>query len=385
MELVLNIIGQLASVAALLGLVYLIAAVVAVWRFSREKPVQAGAAPGVTILKPVCGADPGLEENLLSFCRQSYRGPLQIVIGAHREHDPAVPIARKVIASLPEVDITLVIDASLPGTNFKICNVNNMMAAAKHDILVVSDSDMRVGPDYLETVVGVLLEPGVGLATTLYTARPAGGLASRLGCGFINYGFLPSVLVGRMLNAAAFCSGSTMALRRSTLERVGGWAVLSNQLADDYALGALVRATGQKLALSRYVVENLVLEPDLMTLFRHELRWQRTVRSITPIGLAASVIINPVALALLALPLTGFAGTAWLLLAATLAVRVTLVYMCDRAFGLAPMGLALVPLREIMSQLVLVASFWGQRVTWRNSSFQVGRGGELTFEGDELA
>lgn len=371
--------------AGLMGLAYLVAALFAVGRFAGKRWVAPENPPSVTILKPVCGLDPGLYENLLSYCRQAYDGPVQIVVGAHRESDPAVPVVRRVMAELTGADISLVIDGALPGSNFKICNLANMMQTAKHDVLVVADSDMRVGPDYLDAVIGKLLEPGVGIATTLYKASPVGGLASRLGCGFINYGFLPSVLVGQLLHAAPFCSGATIAIRRSTLGAIGGFNALINQLADDYAIGALVRATGAKVALAFYVPENIVSEPSLATLFRHELRWQRTIRSITPLGLAASVITNPVALALLALPLTGFAGYAWLLLATTLAARLALVYMCDRVFHLVPMSMALVPAREILSQIVLAASFCGQRVTWRNSKFHVGRGGELTLEGDPLA
>jgi ceramide glucosyltransferase len=382
----LHLVGAVASMASLMGFVYMIAALVAVARFARSGWTPPATRPAVTILKPVCGLDPGLYENLLSYCRQEYGAPVQVVIGAHRESDPAVAVARAVMAAVPEADVALVIDGALPGTNFKICNLSNMMAAAKHDVLVIADSDMRVGPDYLDSVVSKLSEPGVGIATTLYTARPiGGGLASRLGCGFINYGFLPSVLVGQLIHAAPFCSGATIALTRQTLERIGGFEALVNQLADDYAIGAAVRSLGLKVAIARYVPENLVTEANFRALFQHELRWQRTIRSITPLGLAASVITNPAALALVALPLSGFAGYAWLLLAATLAARLGVVYMCDRFFGLVPTGLSLVVPRELLSQIVLAASFCGQRVTWRNSNFQVGSGGKLTLEGDPLA
>jgi ceramide glucosyltransferase len=341
--------------------------------------------PSVTIMKPICGHDPGLYDNLVSFCAQSYAGPVQIVIGAHRESDPAVAIARQVIADRPDADITLVIDGALPGTNFKICNLANMLPAVKHEILVISDSDMRVEPDYLDAVIGPLMRPGIGMATTLYKAVPVGGLPSRLGAAFINYSFLPSVLVGRMLNAASFCSGSTMALRRATLDQVGGFGALVNQLADDYVLGALVRQAGLDVVISRYVIENIVLEASAPALFRHELRWQRTVRAITPVGLAATVITNPLPLALLAIPLTGFATDAWLIAGASLAARLALVYIAHFKLGLPRMGFRLLPLRDALSLVVLAISFTGHRVSWRQSNFQIREGGELTFEGDPLA
>ncbi len=381
----LNILGDMANVAALMGIVYSLIGVVAVWRFARVRPAAPMACPAVTILKPVCGDDPGLYENLVSFCRQDYGGPVQVLIGAHRESDPAVAIARRVIADLPDADVSLVIDGALGGTNFKICNVSNMMPLAKHDILFIADSDMRAEPHYLASVVAELRQPGVGMVTCLYEGAPAGGLASKLGCAAINYTFLPSVLVGRQIGTEAGCFGATMAIRRSTLDAVGGLPALINQLADDYVLGALVRAAGLKVVVSRYIIKNVVLEPDFPTLIRHELRWQRTIRSITPLGHAASVIIHPIGLALLGLPLTGFATDAWLILLASLAIRLSLVYSCRAALNLTPLSALLVPMRDLLSFALFIASFLGQRVTWRDSSFQVGHRGELTLEGDPLA
>jgi ceramide glucosyltransferase len=387
---VFHVVSGIASVASLMGVIYLLIAIVSTPRFARSRTVTPARHPSVTILKPVCGADPGLYDNLVSFCRQDYAGPLQIVIGAHRETDPAVPIARRVIADLPDRDIALIVDGALPGSNFKVCNLANMMIAAKHEVLVLADSDMRVTPDYLGAVIGPLLEPGVGLVTCLYSGTPAaskgvGGVSSALGCGQINYGFLPSVLVGRAIGVDPGCFGATIALRRDTLESVGGFSALINQLADDYMLGALVRAQGLKVALSRYVVENIVEEPDFATLYRHELRWQRTIRNITALGYAGAVITNPVPLALIALPFAGFSGPAWLLLAAAVAARLGVVYMCRFMLDLPPLALGLVPVRDALSFAIFVASFLGQRVTWRQSRFQVGRDGALTFEGDPLA
>jgi ceramide glucosyltransferase len=381
----IDILGDLGIGASLAGIAYLLIALLAVWKFGRTRATAPVRRPSVTILKPVCGADPGLYENLRSFCRQAYDGPVQVVIGAHRESDPAVAIARQVIADLPDADVALVIDGALPGSNFKICNLANMMAVAKHEVLVIADSDMRVEPHYLDAVVGPLMQPGVGLVTCLYKGRPERGVASALGAAFINNGFLPSVLVAKLFGPDPGCFGATMALRRSTLAEVGGFGALINHLADDYVLGTLVRQAGYKVVISRYVVENIVLEADMAALFRHELRWQRTIRSITPVGAAASVVTNPVPLALLALPMSGFADGAWLALAVALAARLALIYTCSRIFGLIPLRAALVPIRDALSFIVLVASFCGQRVTWRDRAFQVDQRGELTFEGDPLA
>jgi ceramide glucosyltransferase len=380
------VLGGVAIVASLMGVAYLSVAIFAVRRFAERRAPALREHPAVTIMKPVCGLDAGLYENLVSFCRQAYAGPVQIVIGAHRETDPAVAVARRLIADLPEADIALVIDAALPGSNFKVCNLSNMMTAAKHEILVLADSDMRVEPHYLDEVVGPLLQPGVGLVTCLYKGRPIGGLSSVLGCGNINYWFLPSALVERLLGSATGCFGATIALRRTTLEMLGGFDAFINQLADDYVLGTLVRGLGLKLALSTYVVENVVEEADLNTLYRHELRWHRTIRSITPLAsFTAAIVTNPVVMAAIALPLTGFTPCAWLALVASLAVRMGLVYTCRHALDLVPLRAALIPLRDGLSFALFVTSFLGQRVTWRDSHFQIGQSGELTFEGDPSA
>ena len=377
-------LGNLVALAAIAGIAYLVLAGIGVRQFARLAQPAPVLPPAVTILKPVCGLDAELYDNLVSFCTQDYGAPVQIVIGAHRESDPAVEIARRVIEDLPETDIALVIDGSLPGTNFKVCNLFNMMAAAKHPVLVVADSDMRAEPHYLNTVVAPLMTPGVGLVTCLYKGRSAGGLASILGCGFINYGFLPSVLVSRLLNVDAGSFGATLAFTRQTLDRLGGFAALLNHLADDYVIGEKIRGLGLKVVIAPYLIETIVDEADFPALFSHELRWQRTIRLLAPAGHAASVVTNPVGLALIALPLLGFAPHAWLLVATALAARAALIYTCNKSFRLVPMPLALLPLRDVLSFGTLIASFLGQKVTWRDRQFQIGQNGEMTLEGDPL-
>lgn len=382
--IILHLLGDILSLAGLAGIAYLGLAAIGVARFAALPQPRPASSPAVTILKPVCGHDAELYENLVSFCAQDYGGPVQIVIGAHRESDPAVAVARDVIAALPGADIALVIDGALPGTNYKVCNLFNMMAAAKYDVLVLADSDMRAEPHYLNSIVASLQAPGVGLVTCLYKGRPYRGLAAALGCGFINFGFLPSVLVSRLLNVDAGCFGATIALTRETLERIGGFAGLLHHLADDYMMGEKVRGLGLKVAIAPYLVECVVDEPDLPTLIRHELRWQRTIRLLAPAGQAASVITNPVVMSLLALPFSFFAPGAWLLVVASLAARAALIYICSRSFRVVPLSLPLLPVRDILSFGLLVASFLGHRVTWRDRQFQIGDSGEMTLKGDPL-
>jgi len=390
---ILHILGVCLLAAVGFGVAYQITAIMLIYRFSAPpaRPALPQQAPDVTILKPVCGADPGLYENLRSFCVQDYPAAVQIVIGAHHETDPAVAIARELISDFPDKAISLVIDDTLAGSNFKICNLSNMLRHASHDVLVMADSDMRVAANYLRALVSSLLQPDVGLVTCLYkgVAVPNAGvwsqLSSALGCSFINHGFLPAVLVSRVVGADSGCFGASIAIRRRTLDAIGGFSRLAHQLADDYMLGEMVRAQGLRVSISECVIANLVREPEFRSLVDHELRWQRTMRSVAPIGLAASAITNPVALAGLALIFLrgGVLPVAAVVL--SLAARCALIEVAWRRLGLPRLPLVLVPVRDLLSFATLVASFFGRRVTWRGRAFLVNRHGEMRMEGQKVA
>ncbi|MEI6556831.1 MAG: bacteriohopanetetrol glucosamine biosynthesis glycosyltransferase HpnI [Rhodospirillaceae bacterium] len=374
------LIGLLVA-ATLAGVVFLAVAALLVRRFAAEAAPVPARRPGVTVLKPLCGDEPNLYENLRSFCTQDYP-EVQVVFGVGRADDPAAAVVERLRAELPAADIALVIGERIHGPNLKISNVINMMAAARHDLLVLCDSDMRARPEYLEAVVGTLLEPGVGLVTCLYTGRPVPGGWSRLGAMFINHGFLPQVLVGRRVGAGEGCFGATLALSRQTLARLGGFEALVDKLADDYALGVAVRDLGLAVALSPHIIETQVVEPDFITLWHHELRWGRTLRSIEPLGYGASVITQPLLPAVLLLLLSGGAPFAVAIFGAVVAVRVGYSVVLDAALKVQSSPPWLIPLRDFLSVAVLLASFCGTGVTWRAQTFRVDSDGQLTRDGD---
>jgi ceramide glucosyltransferase len=247
----------------------------------------------------------------------------------------------------------------------------------RHPVLVLADSDMRVGPDYLDQLVAGLSAPGVGLVTCLYRGSPVGNLASWLGAQFINYWFLPSVLVGTLVRAWPGCFGATIALHRDTLRQIGGFERLRDQLADDYRLGAAVVEAGFRLALSRYVVEDVLVEPDVASLVRHELRWTRTIRSIAPLDYAGAVVTHPVPLGLLAALLSGLSGPYVAVFLGLLAWRLIVVRRIDKGFALPGRKLWLVPVRDVLSFGLLIASFCGKRVAWRGQEFRLASDGSL--------
>src|SRR5215469_5891266 len=232
--------------AAALGCFYALAIAWLARRLVPGAEVPGGTYPPVTLLKPLHGAEPGLEDNLLSFCAQDYPGPVQIVFGVQDASDPAIAVVRRLVDRVPNLDWELVIDPRRHGANRKISNLVNMASRIRHRVIVLSDSDIHVGTDYLRSIVPTLEQPGVGLATCLYRGGWTASPWSRLAAQTIDYHFLPSVLFRLEFGLARPCFGATMALRRSTLEQIGGFETFVDQLADDYAMGECVRARGAR-------------------------------------------------------------------------------------------------------------------------------------------
>lgn len=370
-------LGWLLCMGSILGCVYLLYAGIAARRFAAGRLPPAAAFPPISILKPLCGDEAGLFDNLASFCRQDY--PVsQLVFGVQDPGDPAIAVVRRLMADHPQCDISLVIEGGPRSGNLKVANLQNMLPAARYDVIVIADSDMRVGPDYLAEVTAPLGDNGTGLVTCLYRGLPAGGgLWSRLACLHINHGFFPQAVVAATLGGRDGCFGATIALRRATLEAAGGLAGIANALADDHALGAAVRGLGLKVVLSPYVVDNIIAEPSLAALFRHELRWARTIRAIAPLGFVGSVVTQPMMLAITALVLGAPPAVATTALALALMCRALMVRMVDRALRLPRTALWLMPLRDVLSFAVFLASFFARNVAWRDRIFRVGPDGQL--------
>lgn len=362
---------------------YLIGAAVAVSRFVRRPLPAVPDEPGVSVLKPLHGDEPGLYENLRSFAEQDYP-VLQLVMGVNDPEDRAVRAARALTRDLPTRDIALVVNARAAGSNKKVANLENMFEEARHGLLVLADSDMRVDRHYLAAVTAPLHDPQTGVVTCLYKGVSTGGTWSDFGATHINFGFLPSALVAESLGLGGGCFGATIALRRETLERIGGFARLRDELADDHRIGDEVRAAGLTVVLSPYIVEARVTENSLADLWRHELRWARTVRAVAPAGFAGSVLAHPVAIAALAAAAAGFALTPCIFLVISCILRWATARVIAGALGLPPAKLWLLPLRDALSFAVFVASFFGRTVFWRDQVFHVEASGRMTADGDKV-
>jgi ceramide glucosyltransferase len=370
------------AVVLLVVWAYLLGCTVAALRFTRRRIVIPAEQPPVSVLKPLHGAEPGLYDNLRSFLDQDYP-EMQVVFGVRHRVDTALPIARALIREHPERDIALVIDPRATGSNLKVANLENMLPAARHNILVLADSDMRVDPQYLGTVTAPLLDSRIGLVTCLYKGVPDGGFWSQLGAMHINFAFLPSALAGEAIGVGGGCFGATIALRREVLERIGGFARIRNELADDHRMGSAVRGLGLATVLSPYIVDNQVTEPNFASLWRHELRWARTSRAMAPAGFAGSVITHTVPLTVLAAAAFDPGMPAWWFVLVSLMLRWLTAGIIARRLALPIGGLWLLPLRDVLSFAVFLGSFCGRSVLWRDQLFRVGPGGRMSVEGDK--
>ena len=363
------VLAAVAAGVSVIGLIQSSVGLAAVRRFvtRRAAPAADGAWPPVTVLKPLHGNEPLLEEALGSLCQQDYPR-YQVVFGVDAAEDGAVPIVGRLEARFRESDLALIIDAATHGPNRKVNNLINMLPAAKHDVLVIADSDVHAAPDYLRRLVVALQAPGAGLATTLYTGLPANqppSLVGALGSLGINQYFLPGAMLAR-LTGRQDCLGATMALRRETLTQIGGLEALVDHLADDNWLGRLVRGLGLKVELAETIPATTVPETTFAALWRHELRWARTIRTLVPLPFAASALHYPIVWAAVACVPAG--GAAWALawLRICGAARGATARALDRLLGLAFRSpVWLLPVRELMSIAVMAASYAGREVEWR--------------------
>jgi ceramide glucosyltransferase len=367
----------LCALGASFGTLYSLYAALLTWRFFGRSAREPAEHPAVTIVKPLHGNEETLFENLASFCRQDYTGPIQFLFGVHDGRDDALEAVAKLRTAFPKADIEVVANATLYGPNRKISNIVNMLPAARHDLLIFADSDVSVGRDYVRHIVGELERPEVGLVTCAYRARPCAGLWTHVEAQATDYQFLPGVMAGLALGLARPCFGQTIAMRRATFEHIGGFAQFAHHLAEDYAIGEAVRATGAQVAVPPFVVWHGCVETDFAKMTAHALRWSRTIRAVDPGGHAGSVLTYPCALALLTVVLSGLAPWSWALFAATLSARLLAMLLSDRALRVPTRRAWLLPLSELVAFGVFMASFASSRVVWRGFSFDVDREGRL--------
>jgi ceramide glucosyltransferase len=299
------------------------------------------------------------------------------VFGVQDAKDPAIESVKRLKARFPDADIELVIDTELHGTNRKVSNLINMARCMKHDVVVLSDSDISVSRNWLAKVVTALEAPGVGAVTCLYAGQARGNGWSVISAMGATYEFLPNVIAGVSWGLASPCLGSTIALKRRILEKIGGLRAFADHLADDYEIGRAVRSLGLSVSVPAFVVDHASPETRWSTYYRHELRWNRTTRVINWMGHTGSVITHAVPLGVLAAIFSGFTAESAIVLAAALSARLWLKWRVELKFGTYAGPALVLPARDIISFVVYLASFFGEDVHWRGTRFQVSQTGAL--------
>lgn len=355
--------------------------VIGYFRRLRHAPVAKGSfLLPVSIAKPVRGVDHEAYENFASFCRLDYP-EYELVFAVSDEDDQVIPVIEKLRADFPHRSIRLITGVPRMGTNEKINNLCQLANAAQYDLLVMSDSDVRVEPDYLKTVVAPFADPKVGAVTAFYKSLSAGGLASNLDALGMYMDSAPAALLARKIEGRMqFAFGWTMATYKKHLAEIGGWEAMANHHSDDFELGKRIAERGYRVELMHKPVTMVLPKESIREYFHHELRWSIGLKSVRPLGYWGLLFTHGLPWALagaLAALLIGSAPAALTYLLAYLILRVGLTWTTG-AWGIGDQKLRkilwLVPVRDAISFIVWIAGFFSHQITWRGLAYRVKNG-----------
>lgn len=365
------------SLASFATLYYVLSFLIAL-AFRRKTSPNARILPPISILKPVCGVDNNAYDNFASLCRQDYP-EFQIVFALADSRDPAIPIIEKLRQDFPKRDIDLVIALNAAGVNAKVGNLHNAYPKAKHDIVILSDSDIRVEQGYLRALVGFFDNPKVGLVTCPYRTSYPRGLGGILEALTTNTDFIPGAFVGNALGVR-FAMGATIAVRREAIEKIGGFAPMASYLADDYQLGYRVAKAGYRLELAPVVVEHVKAEQGISDFLCHQRLLAQMIRSSRPVGYFFSVLTQGLVWALAFAAASGCAGMGMIVLGGVLGIRLLTAGLISE-WVLGARGtwhvLWLLPLRDLLGFVTWGTSWVWNRVVWRGSIYRVRLDGRI--------
>lgn len=333
----------------------------------------------ISILKPVKGMDEGSYENFASFCRQQYSGQIQLIFCAAQVDDPVIPVIHRLMADFPRHDINLQINPTIHGPNYKVSNLINGFDLARHDLLMICDSDIRVDKTFLRSVTAHFKAPHVGLVTSPYRSSQVHGPATAFEALAFSTEMIPNVVTAIKLEGLSFALGAAMTFRREALLQIGGLHALVEYLADDYQLGNQIHRAGWHLVLDSQFVESMLRPENFYTIFSRQLRWSRTMRVSRPGGYLASGITLP-GLGIIAALLLGPLPDALTAIALFYLLRLSISTIFSRWFladNLLPRWGWLLPLRDLLASATWLAAFTGNQVTWRGHRFRLRADGKL--------
>jgi len=366
---------------------YLLLVLIATARFRRNQRRATNddpAFPPVTLLKPVCGMEPDLEAHLQSFFRQDYPS-FEIIFGARRDDDPALEVVRRISRKYPSVPVKIVTTGGLRHPNAKVCSLVQMYTRAAHDYLIISDSDVKVAPNYIAEVVRPLLDPKNGLVTCLYRGVPTGGFWSQLEALGMSVEMTSGAIVANLIEGMKFALGPTMAVRRDALDAVGGFEPLSDYCADDYVLGGEVAESGRQVVMSHHVIDHVVINRGYECSMRHQIRWMKSTRFSRRAGHAGTLLTFAMPFGALSLAAAG-ALHHWALglglFAAAYLNRVAMAVVAGWGVVRDPRALRLAwlyPLRDLMGFVFWCASYSGREIEWRGDWYRLVEGGRMVL------
>jgi ceramide glucosyltransferase len=364
------------------SLVYCGLTLIAAVRYRGVRPPAPAAWPAISVLKPLAGVDEGLEENLASFFEQGYP-QFEILFAVRSASDPAVAVLEKLRARYPAVSSRLIVTGEPPYPNAKVYSLDLMLAAAGNRLVVMSDSDVRVGPDLLNAVAAEFADEKLGLATCPYRAVPGRSFWSTLEALGLNTEFIGGVLVARLLDGMKFALGPTIAARREALDAIGGFDAVKDFLAEDFVMGNRVAARGFGVILSSYAIEHRIGAQRFGANLRHRLRWNRSTRRSRPWGYVGQVFTNPLPLALI---LWAVRPGWWPVLAAAAVFRAVAAWATSQLVLRDPLTRRLwwlVPLQDIAGFLAWIGGFFGNTILWRGRKYYLRRDGRFELIEDK--
>jgi ceramide glucosyltransferase len=340
-------------------------AILAAQRYRSAFPPALKSAEPISILKPLAGLDDSLESNLRTFFEQDYPD-FEILFAVRGAHDPAVAVVRKLQEEHPQIRTQLLVTGEPPYANAKVFSLDLMLSKAANDLVVMSDSDIRVTPTLLRTVAAEFEDHALGVATCPYRAVPGASIWSRLEATGMNTDFIAGMLVARMLEGVKFAVGPTIIARRHVLQAIGGFDRLKDYLAEDFMMGKLAAESGHGVILSSYVIEHHIGDSNFRQNLTHRLRWVRSTRRSRPAGYIGQLFTMPLPIAVALL----IANPHWWPLSAlAILVRLVAAYVMSRKVLGARLNWLLLPLEDFFTFFCWIAGFWGKTIHWRGRDY----------------
>jgi ceramide glucosyltransferase len=351
----------------LASIIYSLICIVAAWRYLSLPQIDLSSSEPISILKPLAGLDLDLESNLRTFFEQDYPA-FEILFAVRGASDPASKIVARLQQQYPQVPSRLLFAGEPPYPNAKVHSLDHMLRAATNDLVVMSDSDIRVTPGFLRAVAAEFQVSSVGVATCPYRAVPGPSLWSRLEATGMNTDFWGSALVARMVEGMHFAVGPTIVARRRVLDSIGSFNRLKDYLAEDFVMGKFAAEAGYGVILSSYVVEHHIGNATLLQSVDHRLRWVRSTRRSRPLGYAGQLFTMPLPLALLACLA---APSWWPALPLAIVTRALAAYMVSAKVLRAKINWPLLPFEDLVGFLFWIAGFFGNTISWRGRRYQL--------------